>query len=262
VTDHGLVNDAIRQKMKQLPVIGPVLRRVHRVARSRFPMLFDRGASWSRGESRTHLCLGVEYVYSAEVEGDIAEFGTMSGETAVTIAVAMRECDRLLLRRPKRLYLFDSFEGLPAIASMADRESIHVKSGVWTAGGCKMLAKDELIGRLCRKISPERLVVYDGWYKDTVLTLPSGTRFAMLHVDCDLYQSTMDALEPLFSKGHLAEGALILFDDWYCNRASPSYGEQRAWSELVGRFSIAFSDVGSYGWGGRKFIVHAYQARR
>jgi len=36
----------------------------------------------------------------------------------------------------------------------------------------------------------------------------------------------------------------------------------RAWSELVGRFSIAFSDVGSYGWGGRKFIVHAYQARR
>src|SRR3989338_6695174 len=173
--------------------------RVHRVARSRFPMLFDRRASWSRGESRTHLCLGVEYVYSAEVEGDIAEFGTMSGETAVTIAVAMRECDRLLLRRPKRLYLFDSFEGLPAIASMADRESIHVKSGVWPAGGCKMLAKDELIGRLCRKISPERLVVYDGWYKDTVLTLPSGTRFAMLHVDCDLYQSTMDALEPLFS---------------------------------------------------------------
>src|SRR3990167_2257650 len=107
--------------MKQLRVIGPVLRRVHRVARSRFPMLFDRGASWSRVESRTHLCLGVEYVYSAEVEGDIGAFGAMWGEAAVTIAVAMRECDRLLLRRPKRLYLFESFEGLPAIASKADR---------------------------------------------------------------------------------------------------------------------------------------------
>ena len=33
---------------------------------------------------------GVQYVYGMDVKGDIAEFGTMTGRTAVAIAVAQK----------------------------------------------------------------------------------------------------------------------------------------------------------------------------
>lgn len=32
----------------------------------------------------------------------------------------------------------------------------------------------------------------------------------MIHIDCDLYQSTLDALSPLFQRGQVAEGAIVL----------------------------------------------------
>lgn len=252
---------SVKQTIKRIPGIGPVARRAYGMAQSRFPRLFARDPFHAWRDVQKHLRFAVEYVYSAEVEGDIVEFGTMSGKTAETIATAMIVCDRLQLRRPKTLYLFDSFEGLPAIVSKWDQQSTHVKSGVWRPGGCKMLSKAELLKRLARhRMSGQRVHVYDGWYRETVPTVPPETRFAMLHVDCDLYQSTMEALEPLFAKGLVAEGALVLFDDWYCNRASPDQGEQRAWAELTSRFCIKSSDLGGYGWAGRKFIAHSYRS--
>ena len=46
-----------------------------------------------RATVKEHLVLGVFYAYGSEVEGDIAEFGTGTGETAQTIAIAMRMFD-------------------------------------------------------------------------------------------------------------------------------------------------------------------------
>ena len=56
----------------------------------------------------------------------------------------------------------------------------------------------------------QSIVVHDGWYSETVSLLPADTRFAMIHIDCDLYQSTLDALSPLFQRGQVAEGAILL----------------------------------------------------
>ena len=63
-------------------------------------------------KSLSKLTLGVEYVCEGDVEGDIAEFGVGSGRTALVIASAMRLFDTRN-KEKKRLYLFDSFEGLP-----------------------------------------------------------------------------------------------------------------------------------------------------
>jgi len=91
-------------------------------------------------------------------------------------------------------------------------------------------------------------------------SVPDRTRFALIHVDCDLYQSTLDVLVHVFSRGMVSEGAALFFDDWNCNRASRVLGEQRAWAEVVERFRIEYSDSGEYGITGRKFLVHAYRA--
>lgn len=214
------------------------------------------------------LTLSVQYLNNAHVNGDVVEFGTMGGFTARTLAAAMVFDPR---RQPitddpnagdnpfRKLQLFDSFEGLPEITSPIDLTSPHVVSGAWSKGGCKVLAAPELRAMLERILPPERIRIHEGWFADTVQKLPANTRFAMIHFDGDLYQSTMDALVPCFSKGFISRGAVLCFDEWNVNRSIPSHGERRAWSELVERFQIEASHSGDYAACGTKFIIHSYQ---
>lgn len=208
------------------------------------------------------LTLGVSYVNSAAVEGDIAEFGTMGGFSARTLATAMvfdPQVQPITATNPLRqLHLFDSFEGLPEITSTVDLASPHVVSGAWSKGGCKVLGARELRSMVEGILPPERVCLHEGWFADTVKKLPSNTRFALVHFDGDLYSSTMDALGPCFERGFIAPGAVFCFDDWNCNHSDPAYGERRAWLELVGRHQISFSTCGDYSVGGTKLIVHSY----
>ena len=60
-------------------------------------------------------------------------------------------------------------------------------------------------------------------------------RAAIIHVDCDLYQSTVDVLR--FIEGLVRQGTILIFDDWheFDHFAGPkdaaNYGEQRAFQE-------------------------------
>lgn len=208
-------------------------------------------------EVRKHLTLSVEYVCGADVSGDIAEFGTMTGRTAVDLARAMAQFDDT-----RRLLLFDSFQGLPVSQSEVDRQSPHVRSGVWRPGSCHGISKEQLF-RMCRQYLPaDRILIFDGWFCDTLPTVAAETRLALLHVDSDLYQSAKDVLSFVFSHGMVSGGATLHFDDWNCNRADPGLGERRAWAETVSDFLVEYSDGGQYGWGGRKLIVHSYAGHR
>lgn len=217
-----------------------------------------------RNGSLHALALGVDYAYGCAVDGDIAEFGTMTGATAFVLAREMANAaymypDSDPRGRPKKLYLFDSFKGLPKSDALPDAESPHVLHGTWSAGTCRGITKEDL-GKKCRKfLSESRVIICDGWFKDTLPKLPDDVRFSLIHIDCDLYQSTLDVLEFCFNKGIVEEGAAIFFDDWNSNKASPKYGERRAWAEVVERFQIISSDWGEYGHMGRKFIVHSYR---
>jgi O-methyltransferase len=213
------------------------------------------------------LTLSVQYINSSHVYGDVAEFGTMGGFSAKAIATAMVfDLQRQPLSKtasgenPFRIFrLFDSFEGLPEITSPIDQGSPHVVSGAWAKGGCKVLAAHELRERIGKIIPPHRFDIHEGWFADTVTKLSPEKRFAMIHFDGDLYQSTMDALEPLFARGMISTGAIICFDDWNANRAIPTVGERRAWKELVEKFDIEASNGGDYAIGGTRFIIHSYR---
>ena len=204
------------------------------------------------------LYFGVEYVYGAEVEGDIAEFGTMTGFTAQSIAHAMSVFSAHAPAK-KSLLLFDSFAGLPDVTSEIDKDSPHVQSGAWEAGTCHGVTEKEL-WNMCRKWLPANaLHIYPGLFKDTLAQIPQETKLAMLHIDSDLYESARDVLEYTFSHGFIQEGTVIFFDDWNCNRSSPQRGEQKAWAEAVEKYSIVATDCGEYAWSARKFIIHSYR---
>jgi O-methyltransferase len=213
------------------------------------------------------LTLCVQYINSAHVIGDVAEFGTMGGFSARTLAMSMvYDLQRQPLAKSasgenpfRMLRLFDSFEGLPEITSPVDQGAPHVISGAWAKGGCKVLAAPELRAQVSKILPPHRIELYEGWFADTVKTLPPETRFAMIHFDGDLYQSTIDALDPLFANGMISTGAVLCFDDWNANRAIPTTGERQAWKELVEKHGIEASSGGDYSVGGSRFIIHSYR---
>ena len=84
----------------------------------------------------------------------------------------------------------------------------------------------------------------------------SDLRFAVVSVDCDLYESTASVLEYLLGKQTYSDGCVVFFDDWYCNRGSPEFGEQKAWADYTAKYKIRFTDWGPYSVVGRKFILH------
>ena len=209
------------------------------------------------------LTQGVQYVCNNAVEGDIAEFGTASGFSSYTMARALSFYQQMyqefIARQglpPKALYLFDSFEGLPSPADPVDTTSPNVRTGRWKQGDFTGLTQVELHALCSSAYDPDRIQTVAGWYKDSLPTLAPAVKFALVHLDCDLYSSTSEVLGHLFSRNLLADGSMLFFDDWNCNRASPRFGQRRAWRETVEKYGINFSDCGDYAVLGHKFIVH------
>jgi hypothetical protein len=124
-------------------------------------------------------------------------------------------------------------------------------------GTCKGFSPNELFNLCSRYLDNKRIFVVKGWFKDTVAqTLKSP--LALIHIDSDLYESAIDCLDPLFHHQLVSSGAIIYFDDYNCNRSDPSFGERKAWSDLVAKYNIFYSDQCSYGIAGHSYIVHSY----
>lgn len=214
------------------------------------------------------LAKSVAYSYISSVEGDIAEFGTCSGYTASFIANSVDYYTRSLAsheamhnQQPRKLHLFDSFQGFPASTQEADIDSPHVASGAWGEGTAKGLSSKELLDLCENFLSSDRIDIYEGWYKETLRDIKPETRFAMVHLDCDLFESTYDVLNALLENNHLSEGAILLFDNWFCNRASPDFGEQKAWNQILNKFDVEYTNLGIYAANGNRIIIHSYKKR-
>jgi hypothetical protein len=112
---------------------------------------------------------------AAKVEGLWLEFGVWQ-------AGSLNHLARLT---PRRLYGFDSFEGLP------ERWTPSMRAGAFSTGG--------VLPR-----TAENVVLVKGWFQDT---LP-----ALIHIDCDLYKSARFVLLELRSR--IRPGTVIVFDEF------------------------------------------------
>lgn len=205
----------------------------------------------------------IEYAIGAGVAGDVAEFGTMTGDSAEVLAKGLADFGERLAYAdaahglpPRHLWLFDSFEGLPDTAGTPDADSPHVRAGVWAPGTCRGIDQAALARRVTRHLPEAHVRVVPGWFADTLPAIPAGTRFAVVHIDSDLYSSAKEVLDHLCATDALANGCMLLFDDWDCNAADPGHGERRAFAEAAERFGLRWSDAGRYGFVSRRIIVH------
>jgi O-methyltransferase len=109
----------------------------------------------------------------------------------------------------RRVWLADSFEGLPApnAAEYPADEGIDLSGiEVLAAGVDRVRNAFEWHGLL-----DERVRFVRGWFKDTLRDAPVE-RLAVLRLDGDLYESTMDTLRPLYEK--VSPGGFVIVDDY------------------------------------------------
>lgn len=202
-----------------------------------------------------------EFVASSGIVGDYLEFGVLAGFTARINAEIVRD----LLLWPD-LHLFDSFDGLPEYTSPVDANSYDIAGrNVWAD---KMRFPDwyvEQLGEpidrhvaraLCEVVSPNRVHVRRGFFSET-LKEPLGRKAAVVHVDCDLYQSTVEVFTRLYETDVFQDGCVLMFDDYNCFKANPNYGERRAFREfLEGQSRFTASPWFTYGFNGAAYFLH------
>ena len=128
------------------------------------------------------------------VEGDVWECGVYQGGTAAMMAAILG--DKL---PAKKLYLFDTFEGMPETDAAAD---LHAK-GDFADTSVEAVAQYVGHAGLCE--------IRKGFIPQTFAGLEPA-RIALAHVDVDIYRSVKDCLEFIWPR--LAHGGFIVCDDY------------------------------------------------
>lgn len=146
----------------------------------------------------------LEKTLAGEIEGDAVEFGCYVGTTSVFLARRLQKTD-------KKLYLYDSFEGLPPKTREDDSPA-----GLQFKTGELLATKKQLVHNLKQANVPMPKIT-KGWFSDlTEKDVPEKISFAFL--DGDYYHSVMDPLKRIWPR--LTPGAIIVVDD-YANEALP-----------------------------------------
>jgi O-methyltransferase len=200
-----------------------------------------------RLESTRMLENAYAFTVNNKIQGDYCEFGVFQGNT---FAAAWHGARRWRLGE-KRLHAFDSFAGLPQVA---DRDS-----GGPFEGGQFASDRRTFEGTLrANGVDMQRVTITPGMFDDTLNESTKkriGLRQVnMAFIDCDLYASTVPVLA--FLTDVLVDGALLMFDDWYCYSGKPDRGEQFATAEWLAKNpGIRLHQYRDFHWAGQSFIV-------
>ena len=139
--------------------------------------------------------------------GWAVEFGVYSGQSIRMIAERMPVIG------------FDSFKGLP------EDWRPGFKKGKFAYPGFPVTASGTML--------------VHGWFEDTVPGFPFPT-LNLVHIDCDLYSSTVTALEGVAP--HISEGTVIVFDEFHGYPGCADH-EMKAWEEFCDKYSVLASTL-------------------
>ena len=228
------------------------LRQILRRPKGVMQQIIQRDRRWDT------ILFAVEFANYEAIEGDFVEFGVFGGVSLAMLAKAM-SCDPQGMQR--KLAGFDSFRGLP------EGTENHAR---WKEGDCAINhawhpmipvgapITPQVVLDLFEACELEPPVLEVGPFESTIpSTVPTKyERIAILHVDCDLYESTREVLRS--TEPALQPGTMVLFDDWFHYRGDPSRGEARAFNEfLAERPGWGAQPYRSYGVFGKAFILHS-----
>lgn len=148
----------------------------------------------------------VEDVLQNNIPGDLIETGVWRGGATIF----MRSILKAYNDTQRKVFVADSFEGLPA-----PNPALYPADTNWNLHLYKELAisLEEVISNFKRyDLLDSQVIFIKGFFKDSLPIAPIE-QLAILRLDGDLYESTMDALNNLYHK--LSIGGYVIVDDYH-----------------------------------------------
>lgn len=180
------------------------------------------------------------------VEGDLIDCGVLRGGTSIFMAGACRhyELDRLI-------YVADSFQGLPPPSvreSSFAREFWHEYADRLPEYNLQCLAsKDDVVSNFSKyDLLSEKVKFIEGWFSQTLKSLPPSTKFSLVRIDVDWYQSTLDAITATYP--FLSDGGYIIIDDYLLEGCKAAVDEYRETEGITAPIQLADEQNGVVFW--------------
>ncbi|WP_421841971.1 TylF/MycF/NovP-related O-methyltransferase [Mycobacterium sp.] len=166
----------------------------------------------------TSLQRCVETVLTDDIPGDLIECGVWRGGACIL----MRAVLAAYADETRCVWLADSFEGLPR------PDTANYTADKWMRGdllsGILAVSETEVRANFQRYgLLDDQVRFLPGWFKDTLHDAPID-RIALLRLDGDLYESTIQALDALYPR--LSPGGFCIIDDYQilaCRKAVTDY---------------------------------------
>jgi O-methyltransferase len=141
----------------------------------------------------------------ASLKGDIAECGVWRGGMSAGIAA--------LLGKKRKYYLFDSFEGLPPAKNIDGAAAIAWQQDTSSKEYYNNCKAEIEFAQKAMELTGCEFEAIKGWFADTLPRFSTDGEIALLRLDGDWYESTMDCLVNLFPK--VADGGYVVIDDYF-----------------------------------------------
>ncbi len=133
------------------------------------------------------------WIYATKnLEGEIAEFGVYRGWSAKVMCEANKT--------NKKVYLFDTFTGMPLNLVDAKLDSPYCNTGKH-----HNLTSIYNVEAYLQKY--KNIYFMNGLFSKTIKTL-NYEKFSFVHLDCDIYQSTLQGLEYFYPR--LVKGGILI----------------------------------------------------
>jgi predicted O-methyltransferase YrrM len=168
----------------------------------------------------------VRQVCLADLPGNIVECGTCWGGAAAFMARITKQYSR----RPRTTFACDTFEGMPRPSEFDKHQGVPANETPWGEG--TIAAPVEVyLATISKQLQvQDRIVPIKGLFADT---LPRHKAefgpIAVLHVDADWYESTLQVLHHLYDQ--VLPGGFIQFDDYEhwegCKKAIHEFERER-----------------------------------
>lgn len=171
-------------------------------------------------ERLTSLQHCVETVLADDVPGDLIECGVWRGGACILMRAVLAAYGD----ETRCVWVADSFQGLPrpdAANYKADKGmNASIFAGILGVPETEVRANFQRYGLL-----DDQVRFLPGWFKDTLPDAPID-RIAVLRLDGDLYESTIQALDALYPR--LSPGGFCIIDDYEISACRQAVTDYRA----------------------------------
>ena len=146
----------------------------------------------------------IKSIISNNIEGDFLEAGVWRGGAVIFMKAVLHD----LGVNNRKIWAADSYKGLPEPNKMysADAENKLYLEKIL------VVSLEEVKNNFSRfGLLDSSIVFLEGLFKNTLPNAPIK-KIALLRLDCDMYESTLNALNNLYHK--LSDGGYIIIDDY------------------------------------------------